>query len=123
MLIWLIFYIPVLIALYIMATRYKQISPLWVVLLLLSLFTGGGPIVALIFLATNKKVLQEGTQSATRIAQTPVIQTTVYPDAATGPHSSNTTSYSTIHVTPKKAGSALGGAVSVILWVSGLSIL
>ncbi|MEI6481352.1 MAG: hypothetical protein WCO19_03540 [Candidatus Saccharibacteria bacterium] len=121
--IWLLFYIPVLLAFYVMATRYKQISPLWIVFLLLSLFTGGGPIVALIFLAANKKMLQGEAQPAANMAQTPVSQTTVYPEAIAGTLAPNTAQPSTFQVTPKKAGTALGGVVSVILWVSGLAVV
>lgn len=118
--IWLLFYIPVLLAFYVMATRYKQISPLWIVFLLLSLFTGGGPIVAVLFLAANKKMLQEEAQPGDNINQASVAQTTVYPEATTGTLAPNTAPSSTFQVTPKKAGTVLGSIVGVILWISGL---
>ena len=118
--IWLLFYIPVLLAFYVMATRYKQISPLWIVFLLLSLFTGGGPIVALLFLAANRKMLQGESQPAANTAQAPVAQTTVYPEATTGTIAPNTAPSSRFRVTPKKAGTVLGSVVGAILWISGL---
>jgi hypothetical protein len=121
--IWLLFYIPVLLAFYIMATRHKQINPLWIVFLLLSLFTGGGPIVALLFLAANRKMLQGEVQPAVNTVQTPVSQTAIYPEATAGPLAPHTAQPSTFQVTPEKAGTALGAVVSVILWVSGLAVV
>jgi len=132
---WIVFYIPVLLAFYVVATHYKQIDKLWIVFLALSLFTGGGPLVALLFLAVNKKMVQGETQPADAPASAPPAQPpqqshkSVYPEATKGVLAAtpeptpvppqNTTS--NLRVTPQRAiGIALGGIISVVLWVSGL---
>lgn len=122
MLFWLIIYIPVLLAFYVIATRYNKIHNAWIclVLLVLSLFTGAGPIVALCLLAVFKKMLQGEAQPAVNTAPAPVAQTTVYPEATTGTLAQNTAPSSTFQVTPKKAGTVLGSVVGAILWISGL---
>lgn len=120
----LLFYIPVILAIYAVITRYQQINPVWIVLLIISLFTGAGPIVALLFLAVNKKMLQGQTPPTATAPQAPSVQSTVmvYPEPTAGNLASPIPQTVSSGFTPqqKAAGTVLGSVVGVILWISGL---
>ncbi len=131
----LLYYIPVLLSLYIVVTRYKKIYWPWFVLLGLSIVLGAAPLVSLIFLASHRNMLKTEAQPA---PIEPSVQVNsplpVYPSvfqilnpAAISQSDINSASnldnksVQQISVSnTKKAASGLGIIVSIILWVSGL---
>ncbi|MEI7522429.1 MAG: hypothetical protein WCJ86_03095 [Candidatus Saccharibacteria bacterium] len=108
--------VPVILAIIVAATHYKKISVLWIIVLVLSLFSGGGFIVALVFLRCNINVFQKEAPVVIT-GQVLTAQPGVYTNAVSG------STPPTIQVAPKKGGTILATIVSVVLWVSGLAVV
>lgn len=125
MIFWAIFYIPVLVAIYALITRHDQIhnASFCLVLLMLSLFTGAGPIVALCLLFVIRKSLKSQAQQPTNATPIQTNQTTVYPGTTADTLASNITPSATFQITPKKAGTVLGSVIGAVLWISGLVVV
>jgi hypothetical protein len=109
-------YLPVLLAAFVCILKYKQIQPLWFLVLVLSLVTGTGPIAALIFLAAHRRMLNQrevNTEAPVQPAMTDQATQSPYID----------TSIDKTSQSYKKYGTALGTIVTVVLWISGLAVV
>lgn len=111
-LMFLIFYSPFLLALYVLISHHKQISIVWTIILLGSLLTGAAPFVALIFLASQRKMLQHP-EVESSVQHSPTSSTvSASPEGTTGTMGLG-----------RKSGTALGTLVGAVLWISGLAVV
>jgi hypothetical protein len=117
MLVWflIITHIPVLLALIVAVKHYGQINPLWIALLVLSIFTGGAPLLALVFLFFTRKKL--GVPSPPNTAELPA------PQPGVNPGTIPAQSASSASINRRAAGTALGTIVGIVLWTSGLLLV